>query len=470
MTGLSRINYGLTVGSPYADKFKGLIEDLEANGVKIDPRQSGGYNYRNIAGTNRLSNHAYGRALDINWNDNARGTKGKIDPTLARTLAQKHGLVWGGDWSNPDPMHFEVAGALNAAGGQHNHSHASTASPPGTPGQPAPNAGAAPMAYAGATPDSVAQARKMAQALMSQGLSSAPVQHWTQALGRVLQAGVGSMWDSQAAQGETSGKAEAAAQLAEALKSSDPQTAVMGLSSPWLGDTRTQLAEAMLKNKVAPPAKPAAIQNYELIKGLPPEQQELFWKTQRGEQWKDIGTGYQNPVNKEILPKDNYSPARDKALGGELGKAQGDSAAALPGAEDATKIALDTIEKVRSHNGKGLAVGYGDLIPEWAATNTRVAGFRALRDQLKGQVFLDAYDKLRGAQGITNIEGEKATAAKARLSTAQTQEDFDKALDDLADILKKGLETARRKAQGVASPSAPKAGRTSSGLTYEVVE
>jgi hypothetical protein len=101
MTGLTRLDgYGITVGSQYADKFKGLLDDLEANGIKVDRSQSGGYNYRNIAGTNRLSNHAYGRALDVNWTDNARGTKGKIDPTLARTLAQKHGL----EQSRPDAL------------------------------------------------------------------------------------------------------------------------------------------------------------------------------------------------------------------------------------------------------------------------------------------------------------------------------------------------------------------------------
>jgi hypothetical protein len=255
MTGLTKLDgYGITVGSQYADKFKGLLDDLEANGVKVDRSQSGGYNYRNIAGTNRLSNHAYGRALDVNWTDNARGTKGKIDPNLARALASKHGLVWGGDWSNPDPMHFEVAGALNAAGGQHNHSHTSTASQPGTPGQPALNAGAAPMAYAGATPDSVAQARKMAQALMSQGLSSAPVQHWTQALGRVLQAGVGSMWDSQANAGEKEGRTSAQEALAAALANENPQSALQGVAAhPWIkgGD---DLMLAAFKQKLGPGA------------------------------------------------------------------------------------------------------------------------------------------------------------------------------------------------------------------------
>jgi hypothetical protein len=64
-----------------------------------------------VDGSPKLSNHARGAAIDVNWNRNARGTSGDIDPELARSLAQKHGMTWGGDWENPDPMHFEAADA-----------------------------------------------------------------------------------------------------------------------------------------------------------------------------------------------------------------------------------------------------------------------------------------------------------------------------------------------------------------------
>jgi hypothetical protein len=317
MTGLTKLDgYGITVGSPYADKFKGLLDDLEANGVKVDRSQSGGYNYRNIAGTNRLSNHAYGRALDVNWTDNARGTKGKIDPNLARALAQKHGLVWGGDWSNPDPMHFEVAGALNAAGGQHNHSHTSTASPPGTPGQSTPSTGAAPMAYAGATPDSVAQARAMAKALMSQGLSGQPVQHWTQALGRVLQAGVGSMWDSQANTGEKEGKASANAALAQALAADpkNPQAAIAPLAgNPWTQDLGQELTKGMIAARFTKEKPTDEQREYELARtqGFPGTFMEFKTQLKRaGATTVTVDNRAENEIEKE----------RGRGLGGRLNK------------------------------------------------------------------------------------------------------------------------------------------------------
>lgn len=100
-----------TVATPYAAKFQALLNDPEWGDYAFDAGQSGGYNPRNIAGTRTPSQHASGRAIDINWTRNARGTKGDINPDLARRIASRHGFEWGGDWKNPDPMHFQVAGA-----------------------------------------------------------------------------------------------------------------------------------------------------------------------------------------------------------------------------------------------------------------------------------------------------------------------------------------------------------------------
>ena len=104
------------VAGDYADRFAGAIADLEAAGVDINGDQSGGYANRNIKDprtgrdTGVRSKHADGAAIDVNWHENARGTQGKIDPELARSIAEKWGLVWGGDWEGKkrDPMHFEV--------------------------------------------------------------------------------------------------------------------------------------------------------------------------------------------------------------------------------------------------------------------------------------------------------------------------------------------------------------------------
>jgi hypothetical protein len=105
----SRSGARFTVASKYADRFQALIDDLEGAGYQIKGNQSGGYNPRNIAGTNVPSQHSFGRAIDVNWTDNPRGTRGTIPPEIAREVAGRRGFVWGGDWKNPDDMHFEIA-------------------------------------------------------------------------------------------------------------------------------------------------------------------------------------------------------------------------------------------------------------------------------------------------------------------------------------------------------------------------
>jgi peptidoglycan L-alanyl-D-glutamate endopeptidase CwlK len=83
------------------------------------------FNYRKIAGKNKLSNHSYGRAIDFNPVQNPAIYKnGKISPKGAKydkkaegTLVdgdpyvsefKKRGWRWGGDWTSlKDYQHFD---------------------------------------------------------------------------------------------------------------------------------------------------------------------------------------------------------------------------------------------------------------------------------------------------------------------------------------------------------------------------
>ncbi|HEY7690471.1 MAG TPA: M15 family metallopeptidase [Dongiaceae bacterium] len=105
-----------------------MLDDLRTSGIAIDPSQSGGYNPRNIAGTGIPSLHASDRAYDVNWNANPVGPlpamgeytpyetdiapPTRIPPQVARDVASRLGMRWGGDFRgrSPDPMHFEIAG------------------------------------------------------------------------------------------------------------------------------------------------------------------------------------------------------------------------------------------------------------------------------------------------------------------------------------------------------------------------
>jgi hypothetical protein len=110
------------------------------------------------------------------------------------------------------------------------------------------------------------------------------------------------------------------------------------------------------------------------------------------------------------------------------------------------------------HPGFGQSVGVG--VPGLKYVHgTAEADFDALYKQVMGGAFLDAYESLRGANAITDIEGAKGTAAKTRLSTAQSEVEFVRAARELQSIMRKGVERAKAKAKAGAAPAAvPAAG------------
>lgn len=85
---------------------------------------AGGFYWRPIAGTNRLSAHSFGIAVDINvseshyWRNELGGVGGEPPgwrPARARnripreivSIFERNGFIWGGKWFHYDTMHFE---------------------------------------------------------------------------------------------------------------------------------------------------------------------------------------------------------------------------------------------------------------------------------------------------------------------------------------------------------------------------
>ena len=81
---------------------------------------AGTFNWRKIAGTNRLSMHSFGMTIDINtkysnywqWDCKCKDENAKLNyknkiPKKIVEIFEKHGFIWGGNWKHYDTMHFE---------------------------------------------------------------------------------------------------------------------------------------------------------------------------------------------------------------------------------------------------------------------------------------------------------------------------------------------------------------------------
>jgi len=106
---------------------------------------------------------------------------------------------------------------------------------------------------------------------------------------------------------------------------------------------------------------------------------------------------------------------------------------------------LSTIEGILSD--PALDTSTGILAPLQNIPGTPQMRFAGRANQLEGQAFLQAFESLKGAGQITEIEGSKATQAIGRLNTAQSPADYRDALGELQGI----LETAIRRGGGSAN-------------------
>ena len=199
------------------------------------------------------------------------------------------------------------------------------------------------------------------------------------------------------------------------------------------------------------------------------------------------GISYGNlAVNQQTLANANNPEiqarlAAARAGGTETGKATAQAAIALPGAIATGEEAIRKVDELvgaapvknaegklisagtKPHAGFGQAVGAGipglKYIP-----GTSVTDFNKRLEEIQGGAFLQAFNTLKGGGSITEAEGTKATQAINRMSTAQSEKEFNLAAREYQDVLRNGIARAKAKAAGGGgvpvgrSGSAPAAG------------
>ncbi|MBE9636309.1 M15 family metallopeptidase [Salipiger pacificus] len=127
---LVRVDFaGLSEAAVMVTARRGVACQLRAAVARLEGRPSevltaafhapgGGFNWRRIGGTDRLSAHSYGIAVDLNaelggywrWSGAEEGQVGAYDTRIPLQVVdafETYGFIWGGKWHHFDGMHFE---------------------------------------------------------------------------------------------------------------------------------------------------------------------------------------------------------------------------------------------------------------------------------------------------------------------------------------------------------------------------
>lgn len=155
----------------------------------------------------------------------------------------------------------------------------------------------------------------------------------------------------------------------------------------------------------------------------------------------DLGTGTQ-PVGPGAQPVGPAIPRDTVAREGQeaMGKTIGERAAAAPAAISNADRSLRMLDELVGHpalSGTTGTLSWTGIIP-----GTPMADFSARVKEIEGGAFLEAFNSLRGGGQITQIEGDKATAAIARMRTSVSPADFRRAMADLKQIVETGRQRA----------------------------
>lgn len=172
----------------------------------------------------------------------------------------------------------------------------------------------------------------------------------------------------------------------------------------------------------------------------------------------------ENRRNKD--PQFAQQMAAAKARGEAIAKGEVSAAQALPGvlanAEQALQIIDQMVGKQPVKDTKGKVIdpgtaphpGFKDAVgATWKpgfrfVHGTDAANFQSFQDQIEGAAFSEAFNTLRGAGAITEKEGAKATAARLRMKLSQSEDEYIKAAREYQDVIRQGVENARRKVPG----------------------
>jgi hypothetical protein len=158
-----------------------------------------------------------------------------------------------------------------------------------------------------------------------------------------------------------------------------------------------------------------------------------------------------------------------------VGAAQGEEIAGQAQSIQTAQNMVNLIDAAIAHPGRAKVTGASGIINApfgQAFPGTDAADYMAIQRQLEGKAFLQAFDSLKGGGQITEVEGRKATEAIGRLSTAQSDEAYLEALNELKGIAQTALTRGQQGSTVTPQPATPALSQPVEidGYTIEQVE
>jgi flagellar protein FlgJ len=142
-----------------------------------------------------------------------------------------------------------------------------------------------------------------------------------------------------------------------------------------------------------------------------------------------------------------YNPmsAGQEAKAQAQAKSEAEFLATVPESIESARDMLRQIDELSSHPQLPRTVGPMGWMPAVPGVNSDA--MERIK-QIQGGVFLQAYQKLKGAGQITEVEGLKAEQALARLGRAQTLREMKQSLGDLRSVVSKSMDRMQAKSKG----------------------
>jgi hypothetical protein len=162
----------------------------------------------------------------------------------------------------------------------------------------------------------------------------------------------------------------------------------------------------------------------------------------------DSGITYDPESGQMVALGGNFDAIQErefiKKTGSELGKAVAEAKVNLPNTIRSAEYSIGVIDQALNDSGFDRNFGVWSLTPNLPSGDAaRAATFL---DQIGGAAFLTAFETLKGGGQITEVEGEKATNAIARLGRAQDATAARAALQELKGVVLRGMEVATEQA------------------------